>query len=154
MFAHLSILIGFVILLLNIIVPVVIRQMKRDEDEFAVACAKEAIDFRLSILLWWLALVAVALVCAAVLQPLIFAVGLLGVVVLFANLIFPSLQRSRRRAGTATTIPVRGISSSNDRHDCRARHIFMGTAFRKLTGTLHICAAGNPAYTSCHLLVA
>jgi len=60
-FTHASILIGGVIPLINIIVPIAVWIIKRDENEFAVGAAKEAINFQISALLWILLAVGVML---------------------------------------------------------------------------------------------
>jgi uncharacterized Tic20 family protein len=59
-----------VIPLLNIIVPVAVWIVKRDEDELAVGAAKEAINFQISALLWMLLAVGVML-AGMVAQPLL-----------------------------------------------------------------------------------
>ena len=87
-FAHLSILLGYVIPLLNIIVPVVIIYMKRDQDKLAVACAKEAINFQISMLLWWLAVLGLALL-GFLIGPAVYLAMLLGVIVFLCSLVLP-----------------------------------------------------------------
>ena len=105
MFAHLAILLGFLIPFLNIIVPFVIWRMKSGEDEFAVGCAKEAINSQISILLWWLALVAFALLCVAIFPPFVISAGLIGVVLLFANLILPVIAAAKASSGESYYYP-------------------------------------------------
>lgn len=105
MFAHLSILLGFIIPLLNIIVPVVIWKMKSGEDELAVACAKEAINFQISILLWWLALGAGVLLSMMVIPPLIYVAGLLGAVLFLASLILPIIAAVKASDGESYYYP-------------------------------------------------
>jgi len=104
MFAHLSILLGFILPLVNIIVPVVIWNMKRGEDEVAVACAKEAINFQISLLLWVLVVLAGALL-GFVMPPVIYLVMLLGVVLGLAGIILPIVATVKASGGEIYTYP-------------------------------------------------
>lgn len=96
--AHLSVLLGFIIPLFNIIVPVVIISMKRGEDELAVACAKEAINFQISAMLWWLAVLGLALL-GFLIGPAVYLGLLLGVVVFFCMLILPIVAAVKASRG-------------------------------------------------------
>ena len=104
MFAHLSIPLGFFIPLLSIIAPVVIWQMKKGEDELAVACAKEAINFQISMLLWWVVLGAVALLSFLV-GPLIYLVGLFAIVLVLSSLILPIIAAVKASDGESYHYP-------------------------------------------------
>ena len=104
MFAHLSILLGFVIPLLSIVVPVVIWRMKRNEDALAVACAKEAINFQISVMLWWLAVIVLALL-GAVIGPLVYLAMLLGFVVFLGMLVMPIVATVKASSGESYYYP-------------------------------------------------
>lgn len=51
MFAHLSALIGFLIPFGNVIAPLVIWQLRKDDMPFAAAQAKEALNFQITVCL-------------------------------------------------------------------------------------------------------
>lgn len=87
-FAHISLVIGFVIPFFGLIVPSVIWIMKKGENEFAVSCAKEALNFQISLLLWFLvALGGVAL--GFVIPPVIYLAALFAGILVLAGLILP-----------------------------------------------------------------
>jgi hypothetical protein len=103
-FAHLSILLGAFLPLLNIIVPVVIWNVKRGEDELAVASAKEAINFQISLLLWSLAIVGGAMLGALV-RPFLYVAMLLAVILALAWLILPIIAAVKVSGGQSYLYP-------------------------------------------------
>jgi len=104
MFAHLSILLGYIIPFVNIIVPAVIWNMKRGEDEVAVACAKEAINFQISVLLWWLGVVGLA-VLGFLIRPSVYLGMLLAVIVFFGSIILPIIAAVKASRGESYYYP-------------------------------------------------
>jgi uncharacterized Tic20 family protein len=104
MFTHLSIVLGSIIPLLGIIVPVAVWITKRDSDEFAVSCAKEAINFQISMLLWGLVLVGLILL-AFVAHAAIYLAGLFGVVLVLAGLIMPIVAAVKASGGNSYSYP-------------------------------------------------
>lgn len=102
--AHVSILLGFVIPLINIIAPVVIWQMKRGEDELAVACSKEAINFQISVWLWWL-LVGAFFLGSMAIPPLMILATLLGIAIFLASLVFPIIAAVKASGGESYYYP-------------------------------------------------
>jgi len=101
MFAHLSLLIGFIIPLFGLIVPIVIWITKKDSDDLATANAKEAINFQISILLWCLVVVGLAFTGA----PLIYAAGVLVVVLVLACVIMPIIAAVKANGGDQYRYP-------------------------------------------------
>ena len=104
MFAHLSVILGGIIPFLGIIAPVVIWITKRGDNELAVSCAKEAINFQISILLWALLLVGVGLL-SLVVHPAIYLAGLLAVVLLLACFILPIIGTVKASGGESYNYP-------------------------------------------------
>jgi len=104
MFTHLSIVLGSIIPFLGIIVPVAVWITKRDSDELAVSCAKEAINFQISMLLWGLVLVGLILL-AFVAHPAIYLAGLFGVVLVFAGLVLPIVAAVKASGGDSYHYP-------------------------------------------------
>lgn len=102
--AHVSILLGFVIPLINIIAPIVIWQMKRGEDELAVACSKEAINFQISVWLWWL-LVGAFFLGGMAIPPLMILATLLGIAIFLASLVFPIIAAVKAAGGESYYYP-------------------------------------------------
>lgn len=104
MFAHLSIILGGIIPFLGIIAPVVIWITKRGENELAVSCAKEAINFQISMLLWALLLVGVGLL-SFVVAPAIYLAGLFAVVMVLACFILPIIGTMKASGGESYSYP-------------------------------------------------
>lgn len=103
-FAHVSILLGFIIPLISIIAPVAIWVIKRGQDELAVACAKEAINFQISVFLW--ALLVVGLIFLAfVAHPVIYLAGLFGAVLMLAMVILPIIAAVKASGGNSYNYP-------------------------------------------------
>jgi hypothetical protein len=105
MFGHLSILLGFIIPLVNLIAPIAIIRMKRGEDELAVACAREAINFQISILLWWLIVLGLALL-GFLIQPAIFLAIPLMAVVLVCSIVLPIVAAIKASRGESYYYPL------------------------------------------------
>lgn len=104
MFAHISILLGFIIPLIGIIAPVVIWIIKSGEDELAVSCAKEAINFQISMLLWVILLVGLVFL-GFVVNPLIYLAGLFGVVLVLVSVILPIIAAVKASGGDSYNYP-------------------------------------------------
>lgn len=102
--AHFSILLGFILPLVAIVVPIVIWKTKGEEDEFAAAAAKEAINFQLSFILWLLGIglgSLLGMVTSIVMIPL----GLLLVAVLLGYLVLPIVAAVKTLGGDSYTYP-------------------------------------------------
>jgi hypothetical protein len=104
-FGHLSILLGFIIPLVNIIAPIAIIRMKRGEDELAVACAREAINFQISILLWWLLVLGLALL-GFLIKPAVYLAIPLMVVVLLCSIVLPIVAAVKASRGESYYYPL------------------------------------------------
>lgn len=104
-FGHLSILLGFIIPLVNIIAPIVIIKMKSGEDELAVACAREAINFQISILLWWLLVLALAGL-GFLIKPAVYLAIPLMVVVLPCSIVLPIVAAVKASRGESYHYPL------------------------------------------------
>ena len=82
MFGHLSALSGFIVPFGNLIGPLIIWQMKKDQHPFAADQAKEALNFNISITI--LAVISGALICVFVgiiLLPLVAVFGLVMTII-------------------------------------------------------------------------
>lgn len=98
MFAHFSSLLGFLgIPLANVIAPLVIWQMKKDELPFAAAEAKEALNFQITVMIY--------LVISAVLCVLLIGFILLPAVGIFA-LVMTIIAGIKANEGTAYRYPL------------------------------------------------
>lgn len=104
-FTHASILIGLVVPLLGIIVPVVVWITQRQSNELAVACAKEALNFQISVLLWSVLLVGVA-IGGAVAPPLIWIALALAVVLAILYVILPIVACVKAASGESWRYPL------------------------------------------------
>ena len=101
MFVHLSILIGFIVPFFGLIVPIVVWITKKDSDDLATANAKEAINFQISMLIWFLVLVGLALAG----HPLIWVAGVLAVVLVLAYVILPIIGAVKANGGDQYRYP-------------------------------------------------
>jgi uncharacterized Tic20 family protein len=101
MFAHLSLLIGYIIPFFGLIVPIVIWITKKDSDELATANAKEAINFQISVLLWVLLIVGLSFA-----GPGIYLAGLIGVVLILAMVIMPIIAAVKANGGDQYRYPM------------------------------------------------
>jgi uncharacterized Tic20 family protein len=99
MFAHLSILIGFLIPLFSLIVPIVIWITKKDSDQLATANAKEVINFQITMLLWIIVMVGVILFV-----PI--AGFVLAVVIGLAYIILPIIAAVKANGGEEYKYPA------------------------------------------------
>jgi len=104
MFAHLAIPIGMVVPFLSLIAPIVIWAMNSGKNETAVAAARESINFQISLTLWALLLVGIA-VGGAMLPPLLYLAILLGVVLGLAALILPIVAAVKVSGGEGYAYP-------------------------------------------------
>lgn len=106
MFAHLSILIGAIVPLFGIIVPIVLWIVKSGKDDLVVANAKEAINFQISMLLWALLLVGIAVGGVAIgIKPVLYVAGLLVVVMVIAGVVLPIIAAVKANGGEAYRYP-------------------------------------------------
>lgn len=101
MFVHLSILIGFIVPLFSLIVPIVVWITKKDSDDLATANAKEAINFQISMLIWCLVLVGLALLGT----PAIYVAAVLLVVALIAYIVLPIIAAVKANGGEQYRYP-------------------------------------------------
>ncbi len=101
MFTHLSILIGFIIPFFGLIVPIVVWITKKDSDELATANAKEAINFQISVLLWSLLLVGLAF-----LGPMLWVAAVLAVVMMIAFIVLPIVAAVKANGGDQYRYPL------------------------------------------------
>jgi uncharacterized Tic20 family protein len=104
MFTHLSILIGFIIPFFGIIVPIVVWITKSGQDDLAVANAKEAINFQISVLIWAAVLIGLA-IFGAVLGPVIWVAAILGVVVVISSIVLPIVAAIKANGGDSYRYP-------------------------------------------------
>ena len=104
-FAHVSLVIGFVIPFFGLIVPIVIWMMKKGENEFAVSCAKEAINFQISFLLWMLVVVGGGVLLSFVLAPLLYLIALLAGLMVLAVLVLPIIAAVKASGGESYYYP-------------------------------------------------
>src|SRR5881394_2106661 len=100
MFTHLSILIGFIIPFFGLIVPIVVWITKKDSDELAVANAKEAINFQISLLLWSLLLLGLAF-----LGPMVWVAAALALVLGIGFLVLPIVAAVKANGGDQFRYP-------------------------------------------------
>lgn len=79
MLAHLSALIGYLILPFgNIIAPLVVWLMKKDQSQFVGDQAKESLNFQISCTIYMVvALISLMLLVGFILVPLVYAFGLI-----------------------------------------------------------------------------
>lgn len=103
--AHASVLIGFLVPLFSLIVPIVIWITKKDSDEHATSCAKEAINLQISIALWALLSMGLMLLAARLGPgPLWAGVGLL-VILLIASIVLPIVAIVKASNGESWNYP-------------------------------------------------
>ncbi|SDD12170.1 DUF4870 domain-containing protein [Aquimonas voraii] len=102
LFVHLSALIGFFIPLGNIIAPLVMWQIKKNESAFIDDQGKEAVNFNLTLLLVGLALIVLTLITFGL---AIFLTAPLGLVLCVAWLIFAILAGIKANEGVAYRYP-------------------------------------------------
>jgi uncharacterized Tic20 family protein len=100
MFTHLSLLIGYIIPFFGLIVPIVVWITKKDTDQLATANAKEAINFQISMLLWALVLVGLAFA-----GPLVWVALALAVVLVIAMVIMPIIAAVKANGGEEYRYP-------------------------------------------------
>ena len=104
MFAHLSLSIGFVIPFFGLIVPIVIWVVKSGEDERAVSCAKEALNFQISLLLWFLVALGI-FALGFVVPPVIYLAALFAAALVLAGLILPIVATVKASGGEIYSYP-------------------------------------------------
>lgn len=102
LFVHLSALIGFFIPLGNIIAPLVMWQIKKNESAFIDDQGKEAVNFNLTLLLVGLALIVLTLITFGL---AIFLTAPLGLVLGVVWLIFAILAGIKANEGVAYRYP-------------------------------------------------
>ena len=78
--AHLSGLVGYIIPFGNVIVPIVILRMKKSESAFIAEHAKEAINFQISLLIYFAIAALLLLVAVSVGIFLLFALVVLDII--------------------------------------------------------------------------
>src|SRR5262245_50326401 len=88
MFAHLCIPIGMVVPFLSLLGPIIVWAMQSGKNEFAVSAAKESLNFQITMTLWGLVLVGLAVAGMGSPAMLIVTVCLV-VVFIIALLILP-----------------------------------------------------------------
>ncbi len=101
MFTHLSIVIGFIIPFFGLIVPIVVWITKKDSDELATANAKEAINFQISVTLWLLLVVGLAF-----LGPMLWVAAALAVVMMIAFIVLPIIAAVKANGGDQYRYPL------------------------------------------------
>src|SRR5262245_12442538 len=101
MFVHLSILIGFIVPLFSLIVPIVVWITKKDSDDLATANAKEAINFQISMLIYCLLLVGLAMLG----HPMIWVAAALLVILVLAYVILPIIAAVKANGGDQFRYP-------------------------------------------------
>ena len=98
MFAHLSSFLGWIgIPLANIIAPLVIWQMKKEEMPFASQQAKECLNFQISMTIY-------ALVCAVLCLIMIGLLGLLALLVI--EVVYTIIAAIKANEGVAYRYPL------------------------------------------------
>jgi uncharacterized protein len=96
MFCHLSALVGYVIPLGNIVGPLVVWQLKKDESSFIDENGREAVNFQISYLVYY--------VVSAVL--ILLAVGIVLIpILLIAQLVFTIIAAVKANDGESYRIP-------------------------------------------------
>jgi uncharacterized Tic20 family protein len=101
MFVHLSILIGFIVPFFSLIVPIVVWITKKDSDELATANAKEAINFQISMLIYGLLLVGLAILG----HPMIWVAAALLVILVLAYVVLPIIAAVKANGGDQYRYP-------------------------------------------------
>lgn len=101
MFVHLSILIGFIVPFFSLIVPIVVWITKKGKDDLATANAKEAINFQISMLIWILVAVGLALLGS----PMIYVAVMLAIVLVLAYVILPIIGAVKANGGDQYRYP-------------------------------------------------
>ena len=101
MFAHLSILIGFIVPFFSLIVPIVIWITKKDSDQLATANAKEAINLQISMLIYMLLIVGLAFLG----RTMIFVAGGLLLILVIAYVVLPIIAAVKANGGEEYRYP-------------------------------------------------
>jgi len=100
MFSHLAALAGIVLPVVGCVVgPLVVWLIKREESPFIDQQGKEAVNFQISMLIYTVAAICLALVSCGFLVPLPFAVGVV-------NLVFIIIAGIKANDGTAYRYPI------------------------------------------------
>ena len=93
--AHLSTIANYLLPPLGTLVAIGIWVARKGEDEFAVDCAKEALNFQISIWLWALG----SLVPAFLFAPFIFITAIVLLALLIAGIVLPIIGAMRSSEG-------------------------------------------------------
>ena len=105
MFAHLSIVIGWIVPFFGLIVPIVIWISKRDSDGLAVANAKEAINFQITMVIWALFVVGLFFLGMGS-MGLMIAAALVGAALIIASIVLPIVAAVKAKGGAEFRYPL------------------------------------------------
>jgi uncharacterized Tic20 family protein len=105
MFVHLSILIGFIVPFFGLIVPIVVWITKSGQNDLAVANAKEAINFQITMILWTLLVVGLVLLGFQIFV-FFFVAGAVGIALAIAFVVLPIVAAIKANGGDEYRYPL------------------------------------------------
>jgi uncharacterized Tic20 family protein len=103
--AHLSIFAGVVVPFGNIIAPLVIWLVKKEDAPFVAAAAREALNFQITVSIVSIALVVVGIMLVFVLPPLFLIVALLAIGINIGALVLVVLAAIKASGGEPYDFP-------------------------------------------------